>query len=127
MTSNAIESRVSIETGRLGVAHPTLDDQAVPPSISVLFWDVGRRPFELRSHLSLLVRRVLNEGSWAACQWLRTELGDAVVRQQLQELGGRGVDRRALRLWQILLQLPESQVSAWLEAPERRIWDHRVG
>ena len=35
---------MSIETSRLGVIHPTLDEQPVPPSISVLFGDVGRQP-----------------------------------------------------------------------------------
>ena len=103
----------------------TLNGKAVPASIAALLWDTGRRTRDLRCDDALLTRRVLNEGSWSACQWLRETIGDQVIEQQLRDLEGRGVDRRALRLWQVLLGLPDSLVTSWLAAPERQIWDRR--
>ena len=73
----------------------------------------------------LLSKNSVNVGAWSACQWLRATLGDRTIEQRRQSRG-RGVDRRALHLWQVLLGLPESQVGSWLSAPERRVWDRRT-
>ena len=104
---------------------PTYDGDPVPESIAVLFWDAPERPLELVHHRALLVRRVLNEGSWSACRWLLGTLGSGAIAAELRCSAGRGIDRRSLRLWQVLLELPESEVDGWLAIPERKIWDQR--
>ncbi|GMR23349.1 MAG: hypothetical protein BMS9Abin37_1769 [Acidobacteriota bacterium] len=109
-----------------GRERPTYEGRAVPECVAELFWDAPSRPLELALHESLLVRRVINVGSWSACQWLRNTLGDRTIEKRLRQSRGRGVERRALRLWQVLLDLPESQVGSWLSAPERRVWDGRT-
>lgn len=105
---------------------PTYDGRPVPECVAELFWDARSRPLEIARYELLLVRRVLNVGSWSACQWLRATLGDRTIEKRLRQSRGRGVDRRALRLWQVLLDLPESLVANWLSAPERRVWDRRT-
>jgi hypothetical protein len=105
---------------------PTYDGRPVPECVAELFWDAPSRPLDIACHESLLVRRVVNVGTWSACQWLRATLGDKTIEKWLRQSRGRGVDRRALRLWQVLLDLPESLVANWLSAPERRVWDRRT-
>jgi hypothetical protein len=104
----------------------TFAGRPVPETVAYLFWDAPERPLELSRHRGLLIRRVLNEGSWQACHWLRENLGDEAIASELRESRGRGVERRALRLWQALLGISASEVDDWLASPERRLWDRRT-
>ena len=105
---------------------PTYDGRSVPECVAELFWDASSRPLEIACYESLLVRRVINESAWSACHWLRATLGDRTIEKRLRQSRGRGVARRGLHLWQVLLDLPESLVGSWLSAPERRVWDRRT-
>ena len=99
---------------------PTYDGRAVPECVAELFWDAPARPLELARYESLLVRRIVNEGRWPACLWLRATLGDRTIEKWLRRSRGRGVGRRALRLWQVLLGLPESMVGGSARGSRRK-------
>jgi hypothetical protein len=52
-------------------------------------------------------------------------MDDDRLRQYLYQRCGRGLSRRQLRYWQLILDLPGRDVDAWLDLPGRQIWDNR--
>ena len=69
---------------------------------------------------------MLASGTWEAITWLRVCLGDQALREWIERHRGGGLSPRQLRFWELMLNLPHRQVSAWLWAEGRKIWDQRV-
>lgn len=107
-------------------AHVNYQGEPVPPSIAALFWEYSEGDLDLVEHRELALRRILSAGSWDDVGWLRQRLGDNAIRSWLESTAGRHLDRRSLRLWQVLLDLPVAQVDEWLRDPARRVWDARI-
>jgi hypothetical protein len=74
-----------------------------------------------------VIGRVLSAGDWESLRWLRRAAGEASIRAYLERTRGRLLSPRQLRLWQVLLGLPEETVTAWLGGEARRLWDRRAG
>jgi hypothetical protein len=58
---------------------------------------------------------------------LRRTAGDEALRARIVATRGRRLSPRQLRLWQLLLDLPEAEVTVWLAEPARMVWDRRSG
>jgi hypothetical protein len=99
----------------------------LPPRVQSLFWDTGRRDVSLEREGDFVIGRVLSAGDWESVLWLRSATGDASLRDYVIRTRGRLLSPRQLRLWQVLLDLPQESVDQWLAAPERRVWDRRAG
>ena len=99
----------------------------LPPEVRTLFWEHGDRPLSLENDHDLVLGRVLSAGSWEAIRWLRAQVGEPVLREYLSQTRGRMLSPRQLRLWQVLLDLPEQAVSQWIEGAARQVWDRRAG
>lgn len=100
---------------------------ALPEHLRELFWEYPFDELSWEEDRDLVIGRVLSRGPWETVQWLRQELGDEVVRGWIERALGRGLSRRQLRFWQLILELPPQEVDAWLEAREPDLWEHRVG
>ncbi len=98
----------------------------LPDYVTVLFWDYDVSALVWERHRDLIIQRVLASGTWEAVTWLRGRLGDDALRSWLLQHEGRGLSRRQLRFWQLILELPAPQVDAWLAEPARQIWEGRV-
>jgi len=97
----------------------------LPPSVSRLFWEYQAGAVSWQDHRDFIVERVLARGDWDAIRWVRAHAGDAVVRQIVTRTRGRWLSRAQLRFWQLVLDLPDDEVAAWLGARGREIWDRR--
>jgi hypothetical protein len=97
----------------------------LPEFLRPCFWDHAFGRLRWERDRDFIVGRVLAHGSWQAVQWVREQLDDAALRAWLRERRGRGLSPRQLRYWQLALGLPRREVTAWLAAPERQIWDRR--
>lgn len=97
----------------------------LPPAIAALFWDCEEGSVYWDLHRDAVVERVLARGDWESIQWVRQRAGDAVVREVLVRTRGRALSPEQLRLWQLLLGLPDEDVGAWLALESRRVWDRR--
>lgn len=97
----------------------------LPELLRPLFWDHDFDALRWEEHRDLVVSRVLSDGDLAALQWLRARLGDGALRRWIERRGGRGLDARRLRFWELVLELPHGKVDAWLADPSRRIWKER--
>ncbi len=100
--------------------------ERLPQALLGLFWDVNPRQVHLRRHRAFAVGRVLSRGTWAQISWLREHLGDGAIRDVLVETRARDLTRRQVRFWQVLPDLDENTVAAWLARPSRRLWEGRA-
>ncbi len=98
----------------------------LPDYVTVLFWDYDVSALVWERHRDLIIQRVLSVGTLEAIIWLRRQLGDDALRSWLLQHEGRGLSRRQLRFWQLILELPAQQVDAWLAEPARQIWEGRM-
>jgi hypothetical protein len=97
----------------------------LPEGVLRLLHDCDPTTVRWEEHRGFLVDRILGEGDWETIRWLRRTAGDAVIREWILETKGRRLEPRQLRLWQLLLDLPEEEVTAWLRDPRRAVWDGR--
>jgi hypothetical protein len=70
---------------------------------------------------------VLASGTWALVGWLGGGLGVDGLREWLVRHRGRGLDRRRLRFWQLILDLPAEEVDQWIAARAADPWEARTG
>lgn len=99
--------------------------EPLPDALRGLFWEYDFEDLSWDEDRDLIFRRVLSDGPWEMVQWLRRRAGDAALREWIRERRGRPLSRRQLRFWQLILELPEAEVNAWLEAREPNPWERR--
>lgn len=90
-----------------------------------LFWDCDPGELSWEAHLDFIVERMLSRGDWDSIQWLRRLIGDERIGEVIRRHGGRTLTPQQIRLWQLILDLPEEEVAKWLAAPSRALWDGR--
>jgi hypothetical protein len=98
----------------------------LPTSLRRFFWDQDFDRLRWPEDFEAVARRLLAAGDGPALAWLRAEAGDARLRDLIRATRGRDLDPRQLRFWQIVLDLPDREVDAWLADPARRVWEERV-
>ena len=99
--------------------------EALPKRLRPLFWEYDFTTLSWNADRDLIIARVLTAGDWEAIQWLRGQVGDNALRVWIEEHGGRGLDARRLRFWELILKLPSRKVGQWLRSEERKIWENR--
>lgn len=97
----------------------------LPECVTRLLWDTDARSVTWETHRAFLIGRILSQGEWDAIRWLRSTAGDDALREWITVTRGRRLSREQLRFWQVVLDLPEELVLAWLSMPERQVWDGR--
>jgi len=99
--------------------------EPLPDFVSSLLVEYEPGTVSLERDEDFLVERILTDGSWEAIQWARARVGDARIRELLLRTRGRRLSPPQLRLWQVILDLPEGVVGEWIRAPGREVWDRR--
>lgn len=97
----------------------------LPPAVRELLHDCDPATVSWDRHRTFLIDRILASGSWEAIRWLRRAAGDDAVRARIVESRGRRLSPRQLRFWQLVLDIPAGEVTAWLADPARQVWDRR--
>jgi hypothetical protein len=95
----------------------------LPEAFRRFFWDQEFERLSWPEHEKAVTARVLAEGDLKALAWLREHTD---VRSWILTHRGRGLSRRQLRYWQIMLDLPADDVDAWVADPARRVWEERA-
>jgi hypothetical protein len=101
-------------------------EEALPREILRLFWDLDASSLRWEQHQDQIIGRILASGPWDTIQWLRRRVGDPAVRDWIGRHQGRGLSAQQLRFWELILGLPRRAVDAWLQGPQRGVWDHRT-
>jgi hypothetical protein len=97
----------------------------LPELLRPLFWDHDFAELDWQRDREFIIGRLLEVGPWEAICWLRREVGDDALRAWIERHQGRPLRRDQLRFWQLILDLPGETVDAWLQSPERKIWEPR--
>ncbi len=97
----------------------------LPRSLRRLFWDYDFAQLKWETDTDLIIGRILSAGDWASVCWLRARLPRPALREWIARRRGAGLSARQLRFWELILDLPHSDVDAWLADPARQIWDGR--
>jgi hypothetical protein len=100
-------------------------EKRLPESLRPFFWDHPFDQVDFDTHRSFVIGRILSAGDWDAIKWLRRTIGDPQVREWIVAHEGRGLDPQQLRFWELILDIPEPQVTGWLAARGHG-WDDRV-
>jgi hypothetical protein len=83
---------------------------ALPPEILArapdLFWDVDPSSLDPERHEDFILGRVLVDGDWSIVRALRREVGDPGLAAFVRRAGRRRLDRRTLRFFEAVLDLP---------------------
>lgn len=95
------------------------------PELRKLFWeyDFDSLSWERNSHF--IIKRILTHGELRAWDWLRDQIGEAALRQWILDSKGAGMDKRRLRYWELILDLPGDEVNRWVAAQASSIWGRR--
>ena len=99
---------------------------SLPESLQILFWDYNFEALSWSSDRDLIIRRILQAGSWEAVQWLRTTAGDDNLRTWLEVHAGGRLTPRQLRFWELILDLRREQVDTWIVAVANNPWSTRL-
>jgi len=99
----------------------------LPEFLRPCFWDCAFNSLDRQRDRDFIIGRILVSGTWDAIEWLRREIGDPAIRDHILRHRGRSLSSEQLRLWQLLLGLPDEPVTEWLASPERRIWEQAGG
>lgn len=97
----------------------------LPTELGRLFWDCDFARLDLARHRSFIIRRIADQGDWAAILWLRRNIGDAAIHDWFLRKAGAGLDPRQLRFWGVILDLPRHQVDQWVQKARSSTWHAR--
>jgi len=98
----------------------------IPANMDALFWEYDPRTLSMEQDRDLIIGRVLSTAGWDGIRWLRDEVSDSELRDWIFNTKGRNISPPRLRFWELLLDLPHSQVTKWLSWTSRSIWDGRT-
>ena len=96
---------------------------ALPERLRSLFWDCEFAALDDSRDRDFVVGRILASGTWDNIRWARRYYGDGVIREWIMRHRGRSLTGPQVRFWEVLVELPGEEVTAWLRSPERRIWE----
>jgi hypothetical protein len=97
----------------------------LPNEVLAYFWDYPSTRLSLAKDQSLILRRILMDGSWDAILWLREQVGDDAIRKWLLDYRGRGLSPRQLRFWELILNLTADEVDGWVRTASQSPWGRR--
>ena len=98
----------------------------LPASLRPLFWEYEFKKLSWEHDSDLITSRILSVGNIEDWRWLQQIIGRHGIREHILKHRGRGLDRRQLRFWQVLVDLPGKTVDLWLAEENRKVWDQRA-
>lgn len=102
------------------------DPARLPRGLRPLFWDCDFFRLGWTEHRDFIIGRILEHGDWKAIGWLKSRAGESLIREwMLSQKGGR-LSPPQLRFWELVLELPSNQVTSWVRARQRGLWEQRT-
>ena len=98
----------------------------LPPELRQFFWDVDFARLSWIRDRDFVIGRLMDRGDLRAIRRLRRTVGDGNLRIWLEVRSGDGLSPRRLRYWELVLGLPHSRVSRWIEAQRSQPWTRRL-
>jgi hypothetical protein len=97
----------------------------LPQTLQPFFWDYPFAELSWKHDRELIIRRVLENGSWDVVRWLRNTLGDDRLRKWLIARKGKGLSARQIRYWALVLKIPQREANVWVKSATENPWGKR--
>lgn len=97
----------------------------LPQLLKSFFWDHHFGKLTWQADRELIIRRVLEDGSWDAVRWLRKKMGEDALRSWILDHEGRGLSSRQIRFWELTLNLPRRRTNQWVRRAQENPWAGR--
>ncbi len=97
----------------------------LPDELQPLFWEYDFESLSWERDNHFITKRVLTHGGQQASDWLRERIGDESLKAWILDNNGAGMEPRRLRYWQLILDLPEEEVTRWIESQFETVWARR--
>lgn len=81
----------------------------IPKEWHQYFWEVKPEEVDLEKNDYYVIGRVLEHGNIAAVRKLRRHYGDQRLKQFLLSTYARGLSKRIMRFWQVVLNLSSEE------------------
>lgn len=95
------------------------------PELRRLFWEYDFDTLSWERDGHFITKRILTHGGLQDWDWLRDQIGDNALRKWILGNNGAGMDKRRLRYWELILDLPYDEVSRWIAAQANSICGRR--
>ena len=92
----------------------------LPDSLRLYFWEVDFDQVSWAKNFGYIVRRLLEHGTLEVVEWLRAEIGDDAIRDEITRVKARGLDYERVRRW-----IPRATYDAWAAGRPPSLWEHR--
>ncbi len=100
--------------------------ERLPQSVRDIFWEYEKGSISWQKDRDLIIKKILHHGSWDALCWMRSVIDDESLRTWLIDHDGAGLDAKRLRYWQLILNLPVSNVNKWIQTYRDNPWSRRM-
>lgn len=97
----------------------------LPRFLRTCFWDTDFLRLQWPEHQDFVVGRLLEAGGDREKDWLRRHMEPHVIGAWILRHRGRGLSPRQLRYWELIVDLPKSDVDRWVREKRRDPWYHR--
>lgn len=98
----------------------------LPGHVLDLFWEYPKHRLSWEKDSDLVIRKVLESGSWDSIKWLVATAGYAWLKNWILRHQGAGLDSKRLRFWQLVLNMPHAQVDKWIAENNSNPWHSRM-
>jgi len=97
----------------------------IPDFLKAIFWEYEFENLDIQKDEELLIAKILRDGNLPALKWLIKTIGVEKVEAWILKTKGKGLTPRQLSFWEIVLSLPHSEVSKWINRKATQIWEKR--
>jgi len=87
------------------------------------FWEYDLKELDPIADEYLILKKVLMYGSVKDLKNFIGIFGKKKVKDFLLKTKGKGIDKRRLRFYEVIFDLPKREVDHWLKDPIRKIWE----
>ncbi|RPJ54687.1 MAG: hypothetical protein EHM12_13500 [Dehalococcoidia bacterium] len=97
--------------------------QKLPAETAWLFPEYSFDTIGLESHLSVIIERILERGTWEQTRWLFSYYGEKQVADWVRRRGFRLLSKRSFALWRLTLGITNYVAPDWaIQAKSIEAW-----
>lgn len=90
-----------------------LAPNGLPETSDWLFPEYDFEKMRPRKHISTIVERILERGTWEEINWLFDHYGERQVKQWIRQQGYRALSRKSFALWRLVLGIRRYRAPTW--------------
>ena len=98
----------------------------LPETLRPIFWEYDFDSLSWHEDTDLIIGRILESGRWEDIRYLRSCIDATTLRQWIIDHRGKGLNPPKIRFWQLILNLPNFDVNAWIKSRENDPWEKRI-